>query len=111
MKDTNWIDSATACNDAIAALLDILMPISISIDVKSITGTPPYKENSISDYCEGRDAVTILVWYMYTEDTGRYYRVKLYEEDNKKKLIADKITIRDWHLVHYLQKAKKVSLG
>ena len=97
-------------NDAIAQLMSAAMPVRIVINVKAITGTPPFTKNMIAQSIpDGIEVVVIRVIESLPDSGGCAYNVVLLNDKNVPIDCKQPIPIKEWHLVHYLQKALEIS--
>ena len=96
-------ESSEIFRNTIFKLVTELLPMELTIDARYLTGTPPYQQNCIKEYIADIDVVVLVVTNSYSDDTGMYYTVAV--GDTNRNLICQDITIRDWHLIHYIQKS------
>lgn len=94
-------------NEAIMNLVKAFCPITLTIKISDLTGLPPSDQNQLATIAGDRERVKLVITYCETVETGVYYHGLLLDEsDIQISAGADAdLVIRDWHLVHYLQRA------
>jgi hypothetical protein len=95
-------------NDAINRIMEAAMPIHLSILTKDLTGTPPYRQNEVAGVAGAERLVHLHIFRSQRTAEGLFYHLTMLSEDRKGMISDGDIRIRDWHLVHYLQKAQEI---
>ena len=95
-------------HDAINRLMETAMPVTISIQTKDLQGTPPYAQNEVAKVAGAEQLVHLHVFRSERNAEGLFYHLTILREDRKCLISDGDIKIRDWHLVHYLQKGQEI---
>jgi len=97
-------------NEVIYKLLSQASPVKLVVDPEVFTSMPPYLENSLCYFTEGlKNKVIITLLESIPSGSGTYhYRVKLSNIKTPNINIGDPVWIPDWHIVHYIYRAKEI---